>query len=204
MVKRGDGAAVAEVSLDGRPLASTQIGAEFRVNPGPHVVRATAADRKPFSSEFNLADSQHQVIAVVLQPRADATPLQATAPTEEPPPPPPPPSGSRPMKIAGFVVGGVGVVGLAVAGAFFGLRQKAISTLDSQCGPTRMSCPQNLLSTYNSGQRDATIATASFVAGLGSLALGGILIGVSTRSTTPKPAAGVIVIPGGAAVAGAF
>ena len=52
LVRRGDGAGVAEVTLDGRALANPSIGVEFQVNPGPHAIGATSPDRQPLSVEI--------------------------------------------------------------------------------------------------------------------------------------------------------
>ena len=206
LVRRGEGAAVAEVTLDGRPLANPSIGVEFQVNPGPHAVRATSPEHQPLTVEVTLAERDHKVVNLVLKPRPVAAPIVPIAPigNGDGPPDPPPPTGNRSMRIAGFVVGGVGVVGLVVSGVFFGMRQKAISDLDAECGPTKMSCPASALATKNSGATDATVSTAMLITGLGFAATGGILLGVSTRTKAPKPAAGLVLLPGGGALRGTF
>jgi hypothetical protein len=209
LVKRGEGAGVAEVTLDGRPLANPSIGVEFPVNPGPHSIAATSTDRLPWSGEVTLADRDHKTLTLVLKLKPappPPPPPEAGKPDGETPDTPPPPTGTNKMKVAGFVVGGLGVVGLVVSGVFFGMRQSAISTLDGECGPTHMSCPASALSTKNSGATDATVSTAMFVTGLGLAAVGGILIGVSSRSKpkAPPPEAGLVLTPGGAALRGTF
>src|SRR5262245_11216752 len=141
LIQRGDGASVAEVTLDGRPLGNPSIGVTLQANPGPHVIKATAPDREPLVLEFTLTESERKTVVIKLAPKAKAAPTVVVKPQEPAPPPPVVPKGSPGMRAAGFVVGGVGVAGLAVAGAFFGLRQKAISDLDPICGKDRMSCP---------------------------------------------------------------
>jgi hypothetical protein len=204
LVKRGDGAAVAEVTLDGRPLANPSIGVEFQVNPGPHTVGATAPDRQPFKSEVTVADRDHQVVELVLKARPAPVVAAVVTPVEPPPEPPPPPPSTRPMRTAGFVVGGVGVVGLVISGAFFGLRQSAISTLNNECGANMMSCPASALSTKNGGATDATVSTATLFVGLAALATGTTLLVLSTRSKSAKPAAGLVLLPGGGGFRGEF
>jgi len=208
LVSRGDGAAVAEVTLDGRPLANPSIGVEFQVNPGPHAVAATAADRQPFTVDITLADRDHQVVKLVLKkrpaPPPPLAPIVAVIHEELPPEPPPPPRVNRSLRTAGFVTGGVGVVGLVVSGVFFGMRQSAISTLNGECGTTMMNCPASALGTRNSGASDATISTAMFVTGLALAATGGVLVYVSMRPKAPKPAAGLMLTPGGVAFQAAF
>ncbi len=218
-LRRGEGAAVAEVTLDGRKVANPSIGVEFQVNPGPHDLRATAPDRLPFAAELTLADKDHRVVELVLKPRAVAAPLPPSprapwapwrrrrAPTTSPPsdePPHPPPDRSRPLRFAGIGVGGAGVVSLVLSGVFYGMRNSAISTLNGECGASHMTCPADAAGTRNSGQSDATISTATFIVGLGALAIGGTLVGLSLRKKAPPPTAGLVVLPGGAAVRGAF
>lgn len=204
LVKRGAGAAVADVTLDGRPLANPSIGVEFQINPGPHAIRATAEGSLPFVKEINLADRQHETVTIVLKPKPAEAPVAAPLPpiVEAPLPPPPPPPNPRPLRYAGIAVGGAGVVALAASAAFFAMRQKAISDLNAVCGADHLSCPASAQSTYDSGTRDATVAGAMFGVGLPLLLAGGVMIGVSTR--TPKPTTGLVVMPGGAGIRGAF
>jgi hypothetical protein len=205
LVKRGEGGGVAEITLDGRPLANPSIGVEFQVNPGPHSVRATAPDKEPFSVEVVMPDREHKAVEVVMKAKPKAIAIAPKdGPLEPPPPPPEPPKSNKSLRTAGFVVGGVGVVGLIVSGVFFGMRQSAISTLDGECGPTHMTCPANAASTRDSGSRDATISTAMFVVGLAAAGVGTTLIIVGSRKQAPSPTAGLVLGPGGGSFAGAF
>ncbi len=203
LVKRGEGAAVADVTLDGRALANPSIGVEFQVNPGPHAVKATAPDRDPVTVEVTLADRDHKVVELVIKPRPVKV-AAVVAPIVDEPPPPPPPRFNRPLLIGGIAAGGAGVVSLVVSGVFFAMRQSAISTLNADCGAGGMHCPAGAQSTYNSGQTDATVTVGTLAAGLGALAIGGTLIGLAARKQAPKPAAGFVVTPGGGALYGAF
>ena len=205
LLRRGDGAAVAEVTLDGLRVAATSFGTAFPINPGPHDLRANAPDRLPLVLEISIADREHRSVTLVLKPRPVAAPLApVSSRAEEPPPPPPPAPRGRALLYAGIGVGAAGVASLAVSAAFFAQRQSAIATLDAACGPTKMTCPAIDASTRDSGARDATIATATFIAGLGALAIGGTLMIVSTRTKAPVPAAALTVTPGGAALQGTF
>jgi hypothetical protein len=208
LVRRGQGAAVAEITLDGRPLANPSIGTQFQVNPGPHSLRATAPDREPATVEITLSDKDHNVVEIVLKPKfVPVVPVKEELPPEPPPEPPPPPPAKRKLAIAGGVSIGLGGVGLVISGAFFGLRQKAISTLDAECGTDRQHCPATALPTRDSGNKDATISGATLGVGLGLVAVGGGLLIVSTRMTppqTPQPAVGLVVMPGGGGLAGVF
>jgi hypothetical protein len=209
LVKRGEGAGVAEVTLDGRALANPSIGVEFPVNPGPHALAASAPDRLPFSGEVTLADRDHKAITVVLKPKPApivATPDPDAGKKDTPPDTPPPETGNRKLKIAGFTVGGLGLVSLGISGAFFGLRQSAISKLNADCGASHMSCPAGDNATYSSGQTDATVSAALFVTGLVLAGSGAIMLGVSSRKpkAPPPPEASLVLTPNGAGLRGTF
>src|SRR6185437_2747719 len=156
LVKRGQGATVAEVTLDGRPLAAPSIGVEFQVNPGPHIVKASAPDLDPSTYELNLSDRDHKTIEIVLKPHVNAAPVVVAPVAADEPPPPPPPHWNKPLLIGGAVLGGAGVASVVVSGIFFAQRQSEISTLQGECGAGGMHCPAGAQSMVSSGQTDAT------------------------------------------------
>jgi hypothetical protein len=153
--------------------------------------------------DITVADRDHKVVDLVLKKRPPPKIAPIVAVEPEPPPPPPPPKWSRPLLIGGIAAGGAGVVSLAVSGAFFGMRQSAISKLQGDCGANGMHCPPGDASTYSSGQTDGTVAAGTFVAGLVALAAGTTLI-VLARPKAPKPATGFVVGPTGGSVYGTF
>jgi hypothetical protein len=208
-IERGDGAQVAEVTMDGVTLGATSVGSEIPANPGPHVITATAPRRKAFRAEFTLEESESKTLTLVL--KKDAEPV-AEVPNEPmkptPTDAPPPPAGTSKLKIAGFVVGGLGLVSLGVSAGFFGVRAGAISDLDKVCGSDRKNCPASAASTRDSGQTASTISTATFIGGLGALAVGATLILVAPSSKKPAPTVGLALGGpgdlGGATLAGTF
>jgi tetratricopeptide (TPR) repeat protein len=111
---------------------------------------------------------------------------------------PPPPSG-RPEKIAGLVVGVAGV-GLLGAGIGLGVAaldaQKKLSSLATQNG----SWTPAQASLYQTGQREATAATALYVAGGVAVATGVILYAVGYKrdrarfAVAPLPKGGAEVV----------
>jgi hypothetical protein len=209
-LRRGEGAAMAEITLDGRPLGSPSIGVEIRVNPGPHDVRASATNRESATIELTLGDGDHRVIELTLKPRPGAIPAnegaapEITTPDAAPTDTPAPPRPKAAMRNAGFVIGGAGLASLVASGVLFGYRQSAIAKLDGECGADHMSCPSSAKSTRDQGATFATASTTTFAAGLGALALGGTLVGVSLHGAGPRPAVGFTVTPGGGALVGAF
>lgn len=211
-IQRGEGASVAEITLDDKPLAASSVGTPVLVNPGPHVVKATAPGRKPALIELSLQDGEAKEIALTMEelPPEPVAPVAPVAPGPDAAgPEQPPPSKSSPIRTAGFFVGGAGLASLAVSGIFFGLRAGAISDLDAQCGPDGQSCPASAQSTYDSGKTYSTVSTATFIAGL-ALVAGGV--GMVLFAPKPKPATtGLVAVapgaaggPGGATVLGRF
>jgi hypothetical protein len=176
-ITRGDGAAVAEITLDGANLGAGSVGAAIPTNPGPHTLKAAAPGREPFSVELTLADRETKTIELVMVPlkqAASAAPITASPPVRDEPQPSH--DGPSLMRTAGFIVGGVGVASLSVAGLFFAMRQSAISDLDAQCGANRQSCPPDAKPRFDQGKTYATVSTATALGGIGALAIGGVLV----------------------------
>ena len=202
VLKRGAGAAVAKVTLDGRELGPASIGAPISVNPGPHHIQASAPGREAVTVDVTLAAAEEKSVALVL-PEAKPGEPAAAAPVAVVADTAPPPKGTSKMKIAGFVVGGAGVASLGVAGVFLAMRQSAISKLDGACGATGQTCPANLASTNSSGKTDSTVFSITAIAG-GALVAGGVTLIILAPSSKSTPAVGVNLAPTGATLAGSF
>jgi hypothetical protein len=189
-VKRGSGADVATVSLDGVTLGDQVIGTAMPTDPGPHTIEATAPGFKPFRKSLRVAEQQNETIEIVLEP--------------EPIPPATPPgvvvrSGRSP--VYGYVIGGVGVASLAASGVFFGLRAGKISDLDKVCTKQRV-CPEQYQSDIEQGERYTTIANVTLAVGVAAVAGGLVLILTSGPSTETSVA--LAPAPGGAQLIGKF
>ena len=193
---RGAGAQVAKILMDDHELGPASIGTAMSVNPGPHHITASAPDRESVSVDVTLAERDAKSVEITLpEAKAGAAPIVAPAQTARGGDTgPAPESGTSPLKIAGFVVGGAGIASLAVGGIFFAMKQSAISDLDAACGADRQSCPPDLASTRDSGETYATVSTATVIGGAAALAIGATLIIVAPSK---KSAARVGVGPGG-------
>jgi hypothetical protein len=139
-------------------------------------------------------------------------------------PPPPPPGGGDvvdPGKVAksskggalrpaGFVIGGIGVVGFgmfAIAGV---MSKSTFSDLQSKC-PTPIAgstqpCPSDLRDEVSKGRTQQTLANVGLVVGAVGVAVGVTLVALSFRKgKTEAPAsAAVVVSPGYASLRGSF
>jgi hypothetical protein len=195
-IERGEGATVASISLDQRVLGATEVGTKVPVNPGPHVIEATASGKRPFRTEVVLGDGEKKAIEVSLAPETASTsdPGPLPDPTVEPTATPPPTSGS-PMRTAGFVVGAIGLAGLVLGGAFIGVRQGTLSELESKCGADHKSCPPDANSIVARGELESNLVNGGLIGGGVALAVGVILIVVAPKSA-PAAAARLGIAPG--------
>lgn len=163
-------------------IGSGAMGIAIDVDPGQYVIEASAPGYKPYKADVTVgpnADKQSVALPALEKGQADAP---ATPGTTTEPPPPGEEGGMNGLTIAGFVVGGVGVVGLVV-GAITGL---SASSTASGAEDDPALCPDKKctaagLDEIDSAKSTATISTVGFIAG-GVLLAGGatmVILGMS-------------------------
>ncbi len=181
------------VSCDGAAITPQALGVEETVNPGPHVCVVTAKGHAARRVEFTVVEGERRTLDLELGP-ADApeSPTQARESAPQPPPPPRPvpvptapeqvarSSGSA-QRIAGFVVVGAGVAGLAVGGVFGLLAKHSYDSATATCGTVPTNCTSQGVDDGATAYAQATVSTAAFIAG-GTLLAGGLVIAL----TAPK------------------
>jgi hypothetical protein len=113
-----------EIRIDGALIRSAGWGVAAPVDPGEHVIEATAPGRKPWSTRISVgaeADSK-QVQVPPLEAAPSPAPIQQPVVAKPAPVAPPPPpaadalAGERPIPAAVYVSGGATIVFAAVAG----------------------------------------------------------------------------------------
>jgi hypothetical protein len=185
-----------ELRRDGLLLDAATWGSATPVDPGAHVIVATAPGKRELRQNID-AQGEGKTVAfdlpllvdapVALPPGPGIKPAGPAAPPVKPieaPPPPPPPSSS--LKTIGYITGGAGVAGL-VAGSVLGLLAKG-KWADASC--------ENKVCATQAQQDDAVAAkglangaTGAFIAG-GVLAAAGLtLVLVAPSSAAPQKAA---------------
>lgn len=126
----------AEVRVDDATIPAEKLS-DVRLDPGTHVVTATATGARSFRAEVTLSEGGRAELPIVLEP--------------VPPPPEPAPPESSPLQTVGIVTGIVGGV-LVVGGAvMFLVRANAISELNESCpgGACPLSRQDELTSTHD-------------------------------------------------------
>lgn len=187
------GAPAVTVKIDGE---AAQVGAEILLDPGKHTILVSASGRADGRQEVELKPQERRTVRVELGALL-STPEGAPAkPDEERP------AMGNGRRLAGFVIGGAGAAALVV-GVGTGIASiLAHGSAVSAC-PTHTGCPQSVLDTASRGRALAVASTATFVTGA-LLAGAGVALVVTSGGAKAQPAAGLVLLPGGARVEGRF
>ena len=163
------------VTRDGNRLSAGEWGVAIPVDPGDHVVAATAAGRTPWEKRVTVRDASSAISVPPLEVLPEAPATVTTTPL-----PPgadaPPPSWWTPLRTAGAVSIGVGaaaVLGGIVMGA---IANGNYEDARSQCSNGSSGCPGDAVRDANGAYSLAGGATAVFVVGTVIAATGTALI----------------------------
>ncbi len=172
------------VTRDGQAVAPDDLGLEIPVDPGQHVIVASAPAREPWTTTIDVSRGRAYVVEVGAPgakegPKSPA-PISAAAP-EAPPP------AVRPwQRPVGFVAGAVGIVAIgfgAVAGAVaIGARKDAVSmcpSYPSACLPEGTAANERAFGW-------ATASTVAFIGGGLLTAAGVVLVLTAPRSMSAR------------------
>jgi hypothetical protein len=165
----------AQVVLDDRPLGPGAFRTPIPIDPGDHVIRATALGRKPFSEAFVVPTGSgiRTLVLPALAPSRGPVPFLGIAR-----PLPQVPAGLRPWLDArrawGLVAGGAGLA-LVGAGAFFGMRAFSDKrTADNECDADL--CTELGLNAIGAMRTAEAVSTVSVAAGIMALSGGAYLL----------------------------
>ncbi|HEY2510515.1 MAG TPA: hypothetical protein VGI39_06655 [Polyangiaceae bacterium] len=170
-----------EVRLDGTVLPLTVMGTEIPLDPGDHELVVAAPGKKPWrQSKLNLGPSAVVTrVAVTLEDAgpASAPPVEAGAPLALHPPGVEPSdegggSGSG-RRTAGFVVGGVGIAGVAVGAVMLGLASSMSHQADREVLAGQVTAGQ---SDHDTALGDQTVGLVVGGVGIAALVVGTVLV----------------------------
>jgi hypothetical protein len=202
--QRMQGGVQLTVKLDGGVVLDGALGVSFAIDPGEHLVAASAPGRNDWSSTIRVGAGESQIVAV---PELERMAASVVPPAQTPPVAPPAlpiaPS-SEPVRVWPWVVGGVGVA-LGAVGIGFGIDQQIVaSELDDRCGSGRVACPSG----YDfEAAREREVRDFGLFLGLG---LGGIaavttgVVGLALPSDVETNAVRLEFGPGYGSVTGQF
>lgn len=219
VVGPADGTELA-VTVDGAKLPAAAATLPRKVNPGKHVVTASASGWLEARAEATLAEGGSAEVSVTLErapvaaaPSVAAAPVrppEATAPPPAAPTKPEPPatkaeaprSGTSPLVYVGFGLAGAGVVVGGVTGL---LALSKASKAKDVCDGSR--CPPSAQDDIDGSKSMGTISTIAF--GVGILGAGVGVYGLLSGKSEPSARVGSVrltpgVGPGWASVGGSF
>jgi hypothetical protein len=199
-----------DVRCDEELLARDRVGASIPVNPGEHRITVTAKNKTERTYVVRLSGGglveivveKLEDVAAVATPAPKPTPRVVTALTE--PPPEAAENRGGAQRAIGYVLVGLGVVGLGT-GAYFGGR--AISEhSEASRACTKDPCDASTIAN-DRAKSSLNASIVSVTAGTGALAVGAILL-LTAPSATPARSARVAPDVGpahaGLSVSGAF
>lgn len=189
MIIEADPEGPVAVTLDNQAIGAAAFGTPMPVDPGDHVLQATAPDRAPFQTTFHVAngDGDRTLRVPDLAPLAGEPAAAADGPAPRPVAAPDQAAhGHAPViRTLGFVTGGVGLAALGV-GAFFGFRAFADKdAAEKACGASFCTSAGN--DSKSAMQVDEVVSTVGFIAGAAALGAGVYLV-LSSRHPESKAA----------------
>ena len=184
------------VTLDGSKLALTTLGVPLPVDPGPHVIDATAPDRRPFHADVTLMESESKTVSITMAPGNPApAPGLSRAPLIDTTAPASPSSSSRrAWGIVALAAGGALAAGSVV---FLLIHDGKVSSVKGDCPDGR--CPiarEPDVTSLQSSAHTTEALSVGFAAGaVVAGALGAYLV-LSAPSAQTAPSA--MIAPGAA------
>jgi len=191
-----------KVTSDGLLIAESTFGIAIPVDGGEHLIEATAPGRQTWRQRVNVAAERAkervEVPALEAQSTAGSSAQpdssQATGQTQ----PAEPRSSGSVQRTLGYVVGGVGVVGLGVGTVFLIKRNGKAGEANGIC-PTSTNCPigsKAQMDSLNGEARSAqTLSMIGFIAGGVALTTGLVLVLTAPKSQATDGQASVRFFP---------
>jgi hypothetical protein len=187
------------VQRDGAVMADAALGVGLPVDPGEHVVTTQAPGGPIWEQRITLRKSEKKRLTLEVKPapEGEALPVktgsQSAMPGKPEAPPPKGAEGPGGQRVAAYVVGGIGIAGLALGGVMGGLALGKKGTVADHCGKgigakNEAACDPTGLDAVSSGRTLALVSTIGFAVGGAGIATAAVLL--LTEPSRPKPADG--------------
>jgi hypothetical protein len=165
---KGDRLERVRITIDGKPLDPRLVGVELERDLGAHTVEANYGAVSPVMEKRMLVEGAREVVTLTIpDDKTVSGNALVTRPTDV--------SDRRPLKVGGFVALGAGVLSLAAAGVSLGIRQGALSSVETACpNYERQPCPASV-----SGDADKGATASMLVNVFGAIGIAGVGVGVT-------------------------
>ena len=179
-----------EVRSDGDPIARTLWNTPMPIDAGKHRITAKGSGIQPWAMTVDVPKSGPALrVEVPLREPAAAVPPERAAPADVKP-------GSSRQRTIGYVIGAIGVVGLAVGGVSKAMGFGKQGEIDAHCDASR-ACDQAGMDAVNAASTLQTVGTISLIAGAAAVSTGLVLVVSSPSHGDAHAAFGPILLPGG-------
>jgi hypothetical protein len=195
-----------EVTKDGAAFAQATWNTPLPVDVGPHSIEATAPGFKPYKTTATVSKDGEKLDVVI--PKLEALPADPAVATKTEP------SKSEPAKPAakpeedgsgqraiGYIVAGVGVVGLAVGGVTGLMAMSANNEAKDKCPQDGACANKDGVDANDSAKSLGLVSTIGFGAGA-ALLIGGAVLVFTAPKGSGKEAKAVKVLPTATATGG--
>lgn len=176
------------VTLDGKELAADELAAGIEVDPGEHVVSATGGDGKG-ETKATLAAGETRSVTLKLVAKKYAKVVRKPATT------------TSSKRTIGFVIGGIGIVGLATAGITGAMLLSRDKQIKDNC-PNK-ECNREGRDLIDGNKPLFAVNAVAWGVGVVGVGVGAYLV-LSSKSggeTPTETAVGPALLPGGAGIA---
>ncbi len=203
------GADVAGLTLtrDTTAMGPAQWGVPVPVDPGPHTIVMSAPGKKTRTASVLVtaggAPTVFELAPLEDAPASATVPAPAAGPATAPPPPegdhapPPAASGGSSQRTWSLVLGGAGVLGVALGSAFGidTISKNSASNAAGKCDATN-HCTSAGIDLRNEAFRSGTVSTVAFLAGGAALAGAAVLYFTAPHAAS-SPSVGFAPAPDG-------
>jgi hypothetical protein len=181
------------ITRDDVELGAASLGVAMPIDPGDHLIVVTAPKREPKRYSVTIVEAKAQVIQ--LSP-GEATP-SSVAPSPTPLlPAPATGSGAGPGRVAGFVIGSLGIAGLVASGVTGVMTLQRKSAVEVDCPQQRCHTGAGL-EAASQGKTLSLVSTVAFATGLVGVGVGVYLVVASSPRAAPAVVAlGPMIGPG--------
>jgi hypothetical protein len=180
-----------EVRVDGRPLSAATYRTSLPLDPGTHIIEAKAPGHEPWTKDVDVPKGPSSTVVEV--------PALVALPSAKPEPSTPPPTKAAPAQpsessgngqaVAGWIIGGAGLVGIGVGSVFGLMTFSKQGDSDAFCEGVR--CTQEGVDLREGASTTATISTIAFAVG-GAAVAGGLVLVLTAGGDTPQAASAYI------------
>lgn len=185
------------IKRDGAEQSTASLNEKLPIDPGSHTIVAEAPGKKRHEQTVQIAEGA-TVTAVI--PALEEAPPEETKPGGVGSGEGGDPTRGRTQRIAGFVVGGVGLASLGVGAAFVGLTASQSSDVEALCPDQRCTTAEGR-DALDTGMLYANLANGLLIAG-GVVAATGLVVVLTAPSSDADVA--LELRPGGLGLHGTF